>query len=148
MSRKLPSNPLPRPASTSTSMHADTVVSGEIIPAIERIRLFSDRQWEEFVLEWADSLREIYCRVERCGGAGDMGRDVIAMCKKDDSVWDNYQCTLDVKEVFYRSIAEEFENNQIIILENEEPPDDIEQFASFIKFTGGDHGRKGFIPEI
>jgi hypothetical protein len=30
--------------------------------------------------------------VEKCGGAGDMGRDVIANDGADDSIWDNYQC--------------------------------------------------------
>ena len=54
------------------------VAAGLPIPAIERLRIFSDRQWEEFVLEWAYSLKDLYSRVERCGGAGDMGRDVIA----------------------------------------------------------------------
>jgi len=72
---------------------ADTVTAGPSIPAIERIRLFSPLQWEEFVLEWANSLRDNYARVERCGGAGDMGRDVIASSAEDDaSGWVNYQC--------------------------------------------------------
>jgi hypothetical protein len=52
----------------------------------------SDRQWEEFVLEWADSLRNRYARVERCGGAGDMGRDIIATETAGGVIWDNYQC--------------------------------------------------------
>ena len=71
---------------------AGVVAAGLPIPAIERLRIFSDRQWEEFVLEWADSLRDQYCRVERCGGSGDMGRDVIALDKADMSIWDNFQC--------------------------------------------------------
>lgn len=83
--------PLPQPQ-PSTCVSADVVVAGLPIPPIERIRIFSDRQWEEFVLEWADSLRDTYGRVERCGGAGDMGRDVLAFDKTDNSVWDNYQC--------------------------------------------------------
>lgn len=73
-------------------MPAETVAAGLPIPPIERIRIFSDRQWEEFVLEWVDSLRDEYALVERCGGAGDMGRDIIATSKDDSSVWDNYQC--------------------------------------------------------
>ena len=84
--------PLPDPSATALP-NADTVTSGPAIPAIERIRLFSPRQWEEFVLEWAYSLRSLYARVERCGGAGDMGRDVVATANETDpSVWDNYQC--------------------------------------------------------
>lgn len=83
--------PLPVPASP-TGVPADFVATGLPIPAIERIRIFSDRQWEEFVLEWAHSLYAEYSHVERCGGAGDMGRDIIAYDKNDCSVWDNYQC--------------------------------------------------------
>lgn len=79
-----PEPPLPVPA--------DAVASGPPIPAIERIKLFSDSQWEEFVLEWVDSLRVDYLRVERCAGAGDMGRDIIATIRKGSGDWDNYQC--------------------------------------------------------
>lgn len=42
--------------------------------------------------EWADSLRTEYAEVERCGSAGDMGRDVIAICANPQDGWDNYQC--------------------------------------------------------
>jgi hypothetical protein len=48
---------------------------------VDRVRLFSADQWEYFVQEWVDSLRDEYELVERCGGAGDMGRDVIATVK-------------------------------------------------------------------
>ena len=44
------------------------------------------------MLEWADSLRDQYGTVERCGGAGDMGRDIIAFDKADSTIWDNFQC--------------------------------------------------------
>lgn len=85
------SNPLPAPVG-STSASADVVAAGLPIPPIERIRIFSAGQWEDFVLEWADSLRDQYGTVERCGGAGDMGRDIIAFDKTNPSIWDNYQC--------------------------------------------------------
>lgn len=71
---------------------ADSVTTGLLIPPIERIRIFSPAQWEDFVLEWADSLQDAYGSVERCGGAGDMGRDIVAFDKSDPTVWDNYQC--------------------------------------------------------
>jgi hypothetical protein len=84
--------PLPTPPEPEGTT-ADGVIAGQLIPPIERIRLFSDLQWEEFVLEWADSLRQRYARVERCGSAGDMGRDVIARTDdREEGPWDNYQC--------------------------------------------------------
>lgn len=79
-----PANPAPASAST--------VQYGVPVPPIERIRFFSPEQWEDFVCEWADSLRSQYLKVERCGGAGDMGRDVIAFHKDAPYLWDNYQC--------------------------------------------------------
>lgn len=87
----IPSSPLPLPSGGVTAS-ADLVTAGLPIPPIERIRIFSAEQWEDFVLEWADSLRDQYGNVERCGGAGDMGRDIIAFDKANPAIWDNYQC--------------------------------------------------------
>ncbi len=83
--------PLPTPA-VPTGVSADVVAGGPLIAPIERIKLHSDTQWEEFILEWADSLRSEYSLVERCGGAGDMGRDIVATCAPAKDGWDNFQC--------------------------------------------------------
>lgn len=85
------SSTLPVPAG-GIAASADVVAAGLPIPPIERIRIFSAGQWEDFVLEWADSLRDQYSIVERCGGAGDMGRDIIAFDKTSPAIWDNFQC--------------------------------------------------------
>ena len=83
---------LPSPPEPCTPS-ADTVASGPLVPAMDRMKLFSANDWEAFVLEWADSLKSKYQLVERCGGAGDMGRDVIATISKDNpNIWDNFQC--------------------------------------------------------
>lgn len=52
----------------------------------------------------------------------------------------------DVKDAFYRSIAEDFLASQVIIFENEDPPADLAGNAKVIRFTGSQHGRQGFIP--
>lgn len=85
------SSPLPLPGG-GVAASSDVVTAGLPIPPIERLRIFSASQWEDFVLEWADSLRGQYGTVERCGGAGDMGRDIIAFDKTDPAIWDNFQC--------------------------------------------------------
>ena len=54
----------------------------------------------------------------------------------------------DLKNAFYRSIAEEFQSSQVIIFENEDPPADLSADASIIRFTGASHGRQGFIPKV
>jgi hypothetical protein len=51
-----------------------------------------------------------------------------------------------VKDSFYRSVASEFQNAQVIILENDDPPEMTDLPANVIRFTGNDSGRKGFIP--
>ena len=67
--------------------------SGPSIVPIERLKLFSSSDWKGFVNEWDSSL-DSYGLVERTGGSGDMGCDVIGMVdpKTPDSAWDNYQC--------------------------------------------------------
>lgn len=71
----------------------DIAATGPIIPAIERLRFMSSSGWEDFILEWAHSLKSKYVEVEKCGGAGDMGRDVVAYVSSvGNDPWDNYQC--------------------------------------------------------
>ncbi|WP_371766999.1 AAA family ATPase [Massilia sp.] len=53
----------------------------------------------------------------------------------------------DVKDAFYRSIAETFHASQVIIFENEDPPSNLNSYANIIRFTGASHGRQGFIPK-
>lgn len=52
----------------------------------------------------------------------------------------------DVKDAFYRSVAEEFQAAQVIIFENDDPPLDMAKEANLIQFTGSNNGRYGFIP--
>lgn len=84
--------PIPQPSASPPGLTADVVATGLPIHPEERVRLFSPDQWERFVQEWVDSLRDDYELVERCGGAGDMGRDVIATVTGGSGAWDNYQC--------------------------------------------------------
>lgn len=67
------------------------VATGPAIPPIERVALFSEEQWEQFTAEWAASLTQ-YAKVERAGGSGDKGCDVVAFPVEGEPVWDNYQC--------------------------------------------------------
>ncbi len=87
-----PPGPIPKPPMPPPGLAADVVASGVPVHPEDRIKLFSNQQWELFVQEWVDSLEDKYDLVERCGGAGDMGRDVIARVKSVNGAWDNYQC--------------------------------------------------------
>jgi hypothetical protein len=50
-----------------------------------------------------------------------------------------------VKEAFYRSLASSFNNEQVIVFENDEPPADLSG-TRVIKFSATAKGRRGFIP--
>lgn len=82
------------PKTPSTPYTASHVVSGVPIPKTARIRQLSSAEWEEFTEEWASSLKSTYLKVERWGGAGDKGIDVVGIVdnKGLNGVWDNYQC--------------------------------------------------------
>src|SRR4051794_22146883 len=56
--------PLPSPTSLP-AVSAATVAVGPPIPAIVRLKIFSSAEWEDFVLEWAHSLKASYAEVEQ-----------------------------------------------------------------------------------
>jgi len=84
--------PMPPPSSVVPTDPLQ-VRSGPSIVPHERVKLFSPAEWEEFVNEWTSSLGE-YGLVERTGGTGDLGCDVVATVDPHltDGPWDNYQC--------------------------------------------------------
>ncbi|EMS71232.1 ABC-three component system protein [Ruminiclostridium cellobioparum] len=64
------------------------------------ISTFDDKLYEEFISCWLiDCVSKSYNELDRkyeeighLGGAGDKGRDVVAIVNMDDGTWDNYQC--------------------------------------------------------
>jgi hypothetical protein len=68
---------------------------GVRFPPQQLILLYSDKQWEEFVEEWAYfCLKKQYKEVKRFSGARDRGIDIAGFTDKRrlQGVWDNYQC--------------------------------------------------------
>ncbi|PES46094.1 ABC-three component system protein [Bacillus thuringiensis] len=66
---------------------------GTPIPPVKRLQIISNEEFEDIVLEWAyDYLRQKYYSVSRIGGAGDKGRDVVALYAKGSPQIDIYQC--------------------------------------------------------
>lgn len=72
----------------------DHVHAGLPIPKVSRVQIFSPDDWEEFIEEWASSLKADYSLVRRFAGAGDMGIDVAGFTQSVgfSAPWDNYQC--------------------------------------------------------
>src|SRR4051812_31401426 len=85
--------PMPQPASNAPLNASQSSVGVPVTP-LQRLRIMDDKEWESFVLEWANSLAQKYTHVHQCGGAGDLGRDVIGFKTgvNPQSAWDNYQC--------------------------------------------------------
>lgn len=55
--------------------------------------------------------------------------------------------TRTLKDLAYTFLASQQNRGQVIILENEDPPNDLPGSPTIIRFTGAAHGRKGFIPD-
>lgn len=72
------------------------LLTGSILHPLKRLETFSPDEFEIFVAEWAFySLQKKYNKVQRRGGAGDKGRDVIAWIDDQNTNprrWDCYQC--------------------------------------------------------
>lgn len=81
-------------SASNRELTAARVVSGPPISPADRIKLYDADQWEVFIKEWLESLNSEYFHVERLGGAGDQGRDVVACTAAPNTncPWDNYQC--------------------------------------------------------
>lgn len=89
----LTKNPIPNVPPSTATLSPDVAAAGLMVPPIERLRIISHVQWEDFVLEWAHSLKKNYASVDRYAGAGDMGCDIAAYVHSGPtSPWDNFQC--------------------------------------------------------
>lgn len=82
------------PKALSGIHSSDHVQSGVPIPKPIRVKNFSPDEWEDFIEEWASSLKSVYVKARRFGGSGDCGVDVAGFCtdKGFEGEWDNYQC--------------------------------------------------------
>ena len=71
---------------------------GKLIEPIHRIKLMSPDEWEVLIEEWLETTKKYDSnRIERLGGSGDMGIDVIAFITNPTGnptnyKWDCYQC--------------------------------------------------------
>lgn len=85
--------PVAQPA-PQVPLNASQSTVGAPVKPLKRLRIMEDKEWEAFILEWIDSLRQKYTDVHQCGGGGDLGRDVIGFKAgvNPQSPWDNYQC--------------------------------------------------------
>jgi hypothetical protein len=81
---------IPHPVKGAAPISSIEALAGRTITPIQRLEMMNDGEWEQFTCELVTYWKTQYSRVNRCGGAGDMGRDVIAYTP--GSNWENYQC--------------------------------------------------------
>jgi hypothetical protein len=91
---------------------AQQVSTGMLIDPINIIKIMSASEWETLTGEWLD-IKEDYIRIENPGGAGDMGRDIIAYIEEpkinpENYAWDCYQCKHYSKSLMPSDIWQEF----------------------------------------
>lgn len=83
---------IPSPDSNQHMLTSLEVATGAPIPPLTRIKTFDADTWEDVTLELVAYWKTQYTRIVRCGGGGDMGRDVIAYHHVTPGEWENYQC--------------------------------------------------------
>lgn len=85
--------PAPRPWGTNRRR---LLREGAPLTPLQRLKVFSDEEFENFVYEWAhEYLSTKYSEVQLRRGPGDKGRDVIGWIDSAGGStrhWDNYQC--------------------------------------------------------
>lgn len=83
---------IPTPNSSQHMLTALEIATGAPIPPLTRLKTFDADSWEDVTLEIVSYWKTQYSRVVRCGGGGDMGRDVIAYHHETPEIWENFQC--------------------------------------------------------
>jgi len=84
--------PIPDPAPPAT-LTAAQLAQGPYLTPLKRVSTYESGEWEAFILEWAHGL-DRYLQVQRLGGSGDQGLDIIGFTDLAgfQGVWDGYQC--------------------------------------------------------
>ncbi|HZW40399.1 MAG TPA: ABC-three component system protein [Ignavibacteriaceae bacterium] len=68
------------------------ILTGTPIPAINRLKIISDDEFEDIIREWVSGYcKSKYIKIRRSGGANDKGRDVIGFINEEGE-YENYQC--------------------------------------------------------
>ena len=102
-------HPLEKPKAESPNMLPNDERINPNVSPIERLRAMDEDTYEEVVAVWAYCCvrSEGYQAVNRVGGAGDKGRDVIAYIDKDNDIFDLYQCKHYKNSISYSTIRGE-----------------------------------------
>lgn len=81
---------------SSVQLTARNYLTGTYVSPLNHLRIMDDGTWEDFTLELVTYWKTQYDKVVRCGGGGDLGRDIIAY---SGDQWENFQCKHYVKKL-------------------------------------------------
>lgn len=85
------------PPAIQTDCTPQQILTGPPIDPLDRVKIYSADQFEDFIKEWAyfflQKISGKYERVMRFGGSGDQGRDIVAYAQLQPApVCDYFQC--------------------------------------------------------
>jgi hypothetical protein len=80
-----------RPIRSTVAREIAHEVSPAVLTPAIVIQTYDESEWEQFALEWAAAFDPPYAHLDRVGGAGDKGRDIVAYTGQP-----NTPCDLDV----------------------------------------------------
>lgn len=83
-----------RPSAPKAASEVVHAVSPSVLTPAVVIQTYNDDEWEQFALEWATAFDPPYVHLDRVGGAGDKGRDIVAYTGQPSTPCDLdvYQC--------------------------------------------------------
>ncbi|MDX9911453.1 MAG: hypothetical protein RBS39_06460 [Phycisphaerales bacterium] len=83
-----------RPSHSKTISEVAHLVSPSVLTPAVVIQTYDDAEWEQFALQWANAFDPPYAFIDRVGGTGDKGRDIVAFTDRPNSACDLdvYQC--------------------------------------------------------
>jgi len=165
------SPPTPRPPAAPVGLGADEVESfcqvvQELLeawnfPELERV-VFSEQD-EDLVISGrrrashGKGIRALthaaftiglqrYCAERRRPHPGLVILDSPLVAYREPDVAEEEGLGLEVKRAFFASLARGDAHGQVIVLDNQDPPDEVRDGINYIHFTKSSEGRYGFIP--
>lgn len=145
------------------ALEAETRLRAWNFPGLERVT-FSEDDWDIVIsgrrrTSHGKGVRavthaafttalQVYCESRDLPHPGFVAMDSpLVVYREPDAAEQEFSA--DVKGAFFRDLAESFANSQALVIENEEPPEDLIESGAInaIRFTGTGSGRKGFFPE-
>lgn len=81
------------PAKPVVALRSDQATYGRVVIPRKVIQTYDDEEWEVFIEEWVTSLSQNYDSVQRFGGTGDRGVDVVGFKTSlgFEGEWDCFQ---------------------------------------------------------